>query len=303
MDVICLGNLVFDRVYKVASLFQGPGKSHTSSLLERGGGAAATAALASAAQGAATAFWGRSGEDSEGRALAARLIQGGVDVAGLKALPGVRTPSASVLLDPAGERQIIIFSMSGLDVTPDWLPLGAVADAGAVLSDLRWQAGTEQLLDAAERCGVPVVLDADVLTPGPFVESALRRADYVICSQQALRLLVPDTADPGAALPLLAARCRNVAAVTLGDQGSLWFLDGKVSRVPAFPVAALDTTGAGDVFHGVFAARIALNRDVLQAAVAASAASALLCAAGKGWEGIPDQKAVDDFVRQHGENN
>lgn len=297
MDLICLGNLVLDRVYSVPQLMHGSSKISSRSMRVRGGGAAAVAALAAAKLGVKTAFWGRVGDDPDGHWLTERMAQGGVDVSGVKALNLAQTPSASVMVDPAGERQIIVFNDPALELTPDWLPLHTGHADTVMLTDLRWHGAVLPFLEAAGKAKRRVVLDIDVVFPGLPIDDILRSAHYVICSEQGLTQLEPHEPDQVRALQQLGPRCAGPVAVTRGSQGSLWLIDGELLEIPAYPVEVKDSTGAGDVFHGVFAAGLASGLTLPEAARRASAASAMLCQRGLGWDGVPTAADIDDFLK------
>ncbi len=72
------------------------------------------------------------------------------------------------------------------------------------------------------------------------------------------------------------------SGVTLGASGSLWLIEGAIRHVPTVPVSVRDTTGCGDVFHGVFALGVAEGMTPLQAARFASSAAALKARNGEG---------------------
>ena len=88
----------------------------------------------------------------------------------------------------------------------------------------------------------------------------------------------------------------GMIGVTIGSQGFKWLADGKIQHEPGFAVAAVDTLGAGDVFHGAYALAIAEGRDVRGAALFANAASALKCTRTGGRNGIPTRAEVDSLL-------
>lgn len=87
-------------------------------------------------------------------------------------------------------------------------------------------------------------------------------------------------------------------AVTLGAGGSLWWRDGAARHLLAPRVAARDTTGCGDVFHGAYALALAEGASVEAAARFATAAAALKAERGEGWAGMPDRTAVEALVQR-----
>ncbi len=86
--------------------------------------------------------------------------------------------------------------------------------------------------------------------------------------------------------------------MTLGAKGFRWHEGAHTHQIPAFPVTAADTTGAGDVFHGAYALALAEGRRARDAARFASAAAALKCIRGQGWDGLPDRPAVEAMLKE-----
>ena len=106
--IVCVGNGVLDQVYEVDALPRAGVKTTARAFRESGGGPAATAAVAIARLGGRAAWWGRVGEDAAGRFLREELTRHGVDLSGLRTVPGARTVRATVIVDPAGERSILV---------------------------------------------------------------------------------------------------------------------------------------------------------------------------------------------------
>jgi ribokinase len=86
--------------------------------------------------------------------------------------------------------------------------------------------------------------------------------------------------------------------VTRGAEGALWTDGSAVVRAPAEPAAVVDTTGAGDAFCGVLAARMATGSSLDDAIVAANAAGALAVGAAGAREGMPMHEALEAFLGQ-----
>ncbi len=293
-SIICLGISVMDYIWSVPELPAGGIKVRAEGFIEMGGGMAATAAMAAARLGARTAFWGRAGDDPAGRATREEFERYGVGTAHYRLFPGRRTSTSGIFVDAAGERTIVNFRGAGLPEAADWLPLDEVAAADAVLADPRWVEGTLALFQAARARGVPTVLDGEVGDPQAF-ERVLPYTDYAVFSDAGLASFVPGSSRE-AALQAAAARGARVVAATLGAEGSLWLVDGTFRRFPAFAVEVVDTTGAGDVFHGAFAFAIGAGAELDQAVTFSAAVSALKCAQAGGRPGIPDLAATRAFL-------
>lgn len=290
--VVCLGIAVRDLVFRVPELPGRPVKLTARSLHTEGGGMAASAAVAAAALGARVAFWGRFGDDVEGRSLRTEMQRLGIAVPA-PAVPGTQTPTASVLVADNGERLLAVFRGLLVD-DPGWLPLHEVTRYQAVLVDFRWPRGASALLRAARARSLPTVLDADVGDPDA-VRALLAEVQHAVFSEAALAEATA-CVDAHAALRRARALGPEVVAVTLGERGSLFLVDGQVHHVAAVPVQARDTNGAGDTFHGAYALALAEGRPVLQAARWASAAAALKCRNGSGWGASPDRASVDQLM-------
>lgn len=291
--VVCVGIAVIDRVFELPVLPPGPGKFTAHGYRDSGGGMAATAAVAVAALGGRAAWCGRVGADESGAALLALFARHGVDAAA--SITGGRTPTSGVFVDAAGERVLAVFPGAELPEEPRFQP-ALLEGAGAVLADPRWVAGSERLLQFAAARDLPRVLDAD--TGG---RDAMRRlaplADHIVFSQRGLAEFT-GMDSPAAGLRDAASGLTGTVAVTLGEQGSLWWREGDIVPVPAPRVAARDTTGCGDVFHGAYALALAEGADVPGAACFATAAAALKARLGNGWDGMPDRASVEALLRE-----
>jgi sulfofructose kinase len=235
------------------------------------------------------------GADSEGDFLRQRLSHHGVGVSGMRFEEGIDTVTAVVIVDRRGERFIVGYGHDLLPVSASHLPLEQVADAGAVLADISWYEGGVAILDAARAAHVPSVLDAEGIDPDKLFDLA-RRSSLPVFSEDGFALISNGAEPDAGSCRALAHRLGGTIGVTLGSEGSIWWTDGALAHVPALSVAVLDTTGAGDVFHGALAAALAERRPLLEAARFASAAASLKCALGNGWDGMPSRQAVEQAM-------
>lgn len=290
--VICVGLTAMDHIWTVGHVPQEAGKFRAPDYTSGGGGMAATAAAAIARLGGRAEFWGRAGFDAAGLAMKRELEIEDVDVAHFRLFKDARSSVSGVLVDQAGERMIVNFRGESLPEDPDWLPLDRVGAAGAVLADPRWIPGVIAAFTAARAKGVPTVLDADISDAAVF-EALLPLADHAVFSEQGLRAFTGD--DDG--LRRVAEYGCRIAAVTRGERGVDWLEDGARHHRPAFAVRAVNTSGAGDVFHGAWAMAIAAGAQPHQAADFASAAAALKCTRAGGRDAIPDLDETMDFWR------
>lgn len=291
--IIACGMGALDRAFVLPALPQAPGKYIATAYRERGGGMAANASVAIAALGGHASWCGRLGDDPSGQTVKAMLERLGVDLSGATIARGAQTAVAGIHMDPTGERMLAVFPGAGLPEDAP-IPQHLVDRADAVLGDPRWADGSARLFGAAASRGIPRVFDADT-APLDILRRLVPLADHVVFSERGLRDFT-GIGDAQEALRHVASQVEATLGVTLGERGSLWWLDGTPHPLPAPVVDAVDTTGCGDVFHGGYALALAEGADVLEAARFATAAAALKAANGEGWDGMPKRAAVDTLV-------
>ena len=285
--VICLGLSAFDITWLVDTLPAGSGKIRALDLREGGGGMAANAAVAAAKLGARVDFWGRAGQDGMGRTMHADLSALGIDVASFRLFDGARSSVSGIVVDRAGERAIVNFRGAGLPEDAGWLPLAKVAQADAVLADPRWPTGALAVFQAARRYGVPTILDGDVAESHVF-DTLLPWVDCAVFSELGLAGYVGAAGDLEAQLESVCARGCRLAAVTLGERGVVWLDASGPQRLPALNVDVVDTTGAGDVFHGALVHAIGAGMPIADAFQFSSVVAAIKCTHLGGRQGVPD---------------
>ncbi len=295
--IVCLGIVTVDRIWHLAEIPARPVKVQADDFRETGGGMAATAAVAIAALGGQAELWSRVGDDANGNWLRHQLAARGVGTDGVRVFPGAVTPCSAAMVDAQGERLLSYFRGRGLGDDPGWLPVASLDGAAAVMADVRWGAGAIRLFEEAKRRGILSVLDADVGEPDRM-KALARLADHVVFSAAGLARLAGAEGKEG--LRRAARETNGVVGVTAGADGYMWLEQGGLRRAPGFKVAARDTTGAGDVFHGAYALAIAEGRALDHAARFANAAAALKCAAGHGWNGMPSREEVEALVATDG---
>jgi sulfofructose kinase len=282
--VLCLGLSALDHIWRVDRLLSGDSeKIRSLDYATLGGGMAANAAVAVARLGGTAVFWGRAGDDAAGREMRAALSAEGIDVEGFRLFEDGRSSVSGVIVDQSGERQIVNFRGS-FPERADWLPLDEVARASAVLADPRWPEGAVALFTRARTQGIPTILDGDVADAAIF-ERLLPLTDHAVFSEPALAAFA-GSADDAELAKLTRLNCR-VIAVTRGRDGVSWYENGALHRQAAYPVNVIDTTGAGDVFHGAYAFALGAGLTTGDAMRFAAASAALKCMHAGGRAGIP----------------
>jgi sulfofructose kinase len=294
--LVSIGAACLTTIYRVAAIPAVPGKAQAREAVRVTDGMAISAAYAFARLGGNAAVWARLGDDAQGRAMRDDLAQAGLDVSGLRACPGGRSSHAAVVVDARGERLVTVFHDPGLDADPAWLPLDALDGAAFAHADVRWIEGATRAMNAAREKGVRAMLDAETTDPA-ILAALVPLASHAVFSDAGLAVHT-GTDDVEAGLRQVAARETHAhVGASCGAKGYVWLEDGVVRRVPAPPVAAVDTLAAGDVFHGALALALAEGRPMDAAARFACAAASLKCTLFGGRLGCPTRAEVDAFTR------
>jgi ribokinase len=243
------------------------------------GGKGANQAVAAARLGAAVQMVGLLGSDDIGKQLREGLNQAGVDTSAVGIVPG-NSGVALITVASSGENSIVVASGANFQVTPAYLDKHAdiIRNAGLVLAQL--EIPLESVLHLAKLCAeanVPLILDpapAQQLPEGLFQQVAWLTPNETEAAFY-LGHAVSKKGPEAAAHELIAKGTKGVI-LKLGAKGSYFALgSGNEAAIQPFHVQAVDSTGAGDAFNGAFAAALMMGKSRLEAAMFASAASAV----------------------------
>ncbi len=297
-DVVCLGSCCWDILGICEEYPQLDEKRPLTELAECGGGQAATAATAIASLGGRVAFIGRIGDDEYGRKIRRDFEEQGVDVSwGLGVVPGARSQFAFCVAEAGtGRRAIFWRPPSTGQIEPGELDVERALSCRCVLIDGHHVKAGIALAEAASERGIPVVTDLE--RPREGLERLLELSAYpVLPARFAMQLA--GCSDLLAAGRALAERLDGILVVTAGPDGSYAFLEKSIHHQPAFSIQpVVDTTGAGDVYHGAFALAIARGASVKQAMRYASAAAAVSCMALGGRGNLPTERVVAELLER-----
>lgn len=294
--VACVGIAVQDRIYNVMQLPAEGGKYIAHHYHEVGGGPAATAAVAVTRLGLPCDFIGRLGGDDVGQSLLRELREESVGTDFVKIFTDGRSTQSAVLVDSQGERIIINHPSPDLAAGSSWMERIDFSQYAVILADVRWHEGAVMAFEQATKLRIPTVLDADLTNQD--ITELVAMADHAVFSQPGLKKFSgSDNYLDG--LHKAATVCRGRVYVTLGSAGCHWLEDGQLQHCPAFSVDTVDTTGAGDVFHGAFAVAVARNLGTRETVEFASAVAALKCTRPGGRAGIPAMSQVETFLNDN----
>ncbi|SDR48869.1 PfkB family carbohydrate kinase [Pseudovibrio sp. Tun.PSC04-5.I4] len=294
--ILCLGNSTWDRIYSVEEIPSQATKYFSNQLLEVGGGVAATAAVAAARLGARVFFAGRQGNDTVGDQITLDFAKYNVDTRFLRKFDSVLSPSAVVHVDKRGERQITVLKDLNMPTDAAWIDETMLDGVDCVLCDCTWPEGAERILSLARELNIETVIDADI--GGEGLRKLLPLGTHVAFSHPALRDF-SKTDNTEEALKIAQQFVKGTVYVTQGEKGCFWLEGGKLQHLPAYQVDVVDTTGAGDVFHGALALAISEKAQCVEAVRFASATAALKCTQVGGRAGIPQKAQVLEFINNN----
>jgi len=298
-DVLCVGFACYDLTFSIDRHLGPDEKGRATALTGCGGGLAANAAVTAARLGYRVAFAGYLGHDLYGDEHLREFHASGVDTSlVLRGAPP--TPLSAILVKPDGARSLVNYQ-EDLPTLPAKAADLAAHPPGALLFDGHQRALAIPLIAQARQMGIPTVLDGDAVNEGTTALMGL--VEFLVVSERFGRQFTgcEDLLDAAVAL---SSRAPSVV-VTAGGQGLAW-CNRAVSRFgpgkgwfPAFSVDVVDTTGAGDAFHGAFAAGLAAGMGWEELLRYASAVGALCCTKHGARIGIPSEAEVEAFLTNY----
>lgn len=297
-DVVGVGINVVDYLFRVPRFPEPDTKSDASAVTTQGGGLTATAMVACARLGLRTRYIGKFGSDEIGRMARQGLAAENLDLSG--AVQAAEAPNRLCFVlveDGSGRRTIIRHMDRRIWLRAEELSREAVCSGRVLHLDGYEGEAALQAARWAREAGIPVSVDAEHFTERRL--QLFRLTDILIVAERYGRELTGTEDVPGIlqGLRRLGPLC---VGVTLGERGSALLCRGEIVQVPGFPVEVVDTTGAGDVFHGAFLCGVLHEWDVKHILAFANAVSALKCTRLGGRSGIPRAEEALDFLHRRG---
>ena len=286
--ILVIGSYNRDTVLRLAR-FPAPGETLTAlGMAQFHGGKGSNQAVAAARAGGRVALIAALGADHAGQAAQALWAAEGIAAQAVQTT-SAPTGAATILLDAAGENQIIIIPGANAELA---LPVGFTppADIAVALAQLETpQAATAALFRALP--GTRRILN--VAPAAPILPELLAATDMLVLNETEAGILAQREAAPAALALALAAETMRDVIVTAGAAGAFWARpDGIVIDAAAPRVAVADTTGAGDAFLGAFAAFSAEGLAPERVLRQAVSAGALACTQDGAVPSLPYRAAI-----------
>jgi len=259
------------------------------------GGQVASAMVACARLGLRVSYIGTIGDDHRGDIQRESLEGLGINLDHVQVRPGCANQSAYILIDRStGERTVLWHRPECLRINPDEIISEQITSARLLHIDGHDTPAVARAAALARSGGVPVSVDVDTIYPG--FDRVLPNVDYLIASEEFPRNWTKE-ADPFRALEMIQREYgMRVAGMTLGAFGVLVRVEGRYFYSPGFVVDCVDTTGAGDVFHGAFCYSVVEGKPLAAALEFSNAMAALNCQALGARGGIATEEEALSLI-------
>jgi sulfofructose kinase len=277
-DVVGVGLNATDTLLVVPHFPAYAGKAAVEREILSPGGQVASAIVTCAGLGLRSSYIGTVGDDERGRIQMESLRAAGVGVEHVQTRKGCATQSAYIIIDRStGERTVLWRRDDCLRLAPAEIAAEQITCARLLHIDGHDTPAAERAAGIARAAGIPVTVDVDAIYHG--FDRVLPHVDYLIASSE-FPVQWTNQSDPFQALETIQREYKmRVAAMTLGAHGALALERGRFTYSPAFVVDCVDTTGAGDVFHGAFCYAVLQRMSMRDTLDFSNAMAALNCMA------------------------
>ena len=295
LDVIGVGYACLDYLVRIPRLPAWEDRVPVAEFGRQGGGPAGTAIYAAARLGSRTGFVDRVGDDEVGAWIRDDFARAGVDLTHFSLEPGAVSPLTIVMVDAStGQRSFLVHRGSAAHIRDDEIDLAYLASAKYVHLDGIQPGAALAAARAARRVGVPVSLDGSDVVEGipPVMRQLVEFSDLVIAARSFAEHLTGER-DPAEMARAMLGFGPKIAVVTLAERGSVLATRDALIRQPGFRVKVVDTTGAGDVYHGAFLHGLARGWPLDRVQEFACLVAALKCTRLGGRAAIPTIEEVD----------
>lgn len=293
MKVLCIGHSAYDITVPVDGYPTENTKNRVSNRVECGGGPASNAAYLLAKWGVDTFFAGVMGQDLYGDRIKEELLSVGVNIKYLQQNPKYNTTSSFILANSEnGSRTIFTYRPSTMfmdDITLDFTP-------DIILVDGQEPEVSKKMIK--EYPNAISVIDAG--RPKEEIIELAKMVDYLICSKEFAETVTGINVDYNNLSTVvdlynsMKFKFNNYIVITLEDKGCVYQQDTSIKMMPSLRVHAVDSTGAGDIFHGAFTYCLAKGFDLEKTIKYANLAGAISVTRIGGRYSVPSLEEMEE---------
>lgn len=292
-DVVGVGHCAVDYLGMVERYPDMDSKVELSEFSMQGGGPVATAMVTLATLGANASFIGKISNDDFGMFIRHGLREAGVDTSGLVIVRDLVSPISFIAVERKSAKRTVFWTRGNVpELAPDEVDFSLIDGAKVLHVDGIQMVAQVAAARYAKEKGVHVVYDAG--SPRQGMDELIALTDTLIASERFAAEL--GSGALAESLKKLSAMGPKTVVITIGEDGSVGMENGDTYIVPAHQVEAVDTTGAGDVYHGAYIFGLLNGFGLRERMGFASTAAALKCRSLGGRAGIPSLEEVQQAL-------
>lgn len=298
-DIVGIGSCVYDTLLVVNSFPGEDTKIRAEKIFGSGGGPCATGLVAASKLGGKCSYLGNLADDEGGRFLLEDFKRYNVDTQNIKVFKERKSFVSYVIINKRNSTRTCVAHKGDLPeffLTDEHEKI--IRSSKMLLIDGNELNAAKRAVRSAKRNNVKIIYDAGSLYEG--IEELLYNSDILIPSQYFAQKRTGESDICKAAKVLFEKYSPEVVVVTEGEKGGVIYEGTGYTRYDAFKIKAVDTNGAGDVFHGAYAFAINKGLNYYESSVFASAASALKCTREGSRQAAPTYDEVKEFLDQKG---
>jgi sulfofructose kinase len=289
VDVVGLGHCAVDYLGVVERYPEMDSKIELSEFSMQGGGPVATAMTTLATFGVQAGFFGKISDDDFGMFIRQGLRDSGVDTSGLVVEPGKVSPYSFIAVERKTAKRTVFWTRGNIaPLKPEEIRFELMKGAKILHVDGNQMEAQIKAAEWARSAGMQVVYDAG--SPRERMDEMMELTDVLIASERFAAEM--GSGALAESLKRLHAKGPSAVVITIGEEGSVGMENDETYIVPATAVQAVDTTGAGDVYHGAFIYGMLQGWDLRERMRFANTAAALKCRSLGGRAGIPSLEEV-----------
>lgn len=272
---------------------QKEGSYYSSNYSLEGGGMAATAMCAAAKLGSRTRMLSRIGDDVNGSFIKRGLEDFGIDTSCMMTLENTCSATSFILIEGnTGEKQFWSEKEHQSYRKPVKLDTALLTGTDVLLVDGYWMEAAQDAVIWASENNVPVVADFKEKMIG--LDKLLPYIDYLIIPDFFAESLT-NKKDMIEVLPALKQMIKGIPVITQSKNGGAYLWNDRVCRYNVFLINCIDSTGAGDAFHGAFCHFLTKNLPLDECLNMSSMVGAMNCRCLGGRKGLPSETELAEY--------